>query len=85
MFEISEIGEKSERIEQNEKKLEALYARVDTLERLSSRDISGNSESDVVRSEEPGKPQENSEEQQVWILKMFLWSNQNFWIIFELF
>ncbi len=48
MFEVSEIEEKLERIEQNERKLEALYARVDTLERLSSRDISGNSESDVV-------------------------------------
>jgi hypothetical protein len=62
MFEVSEIEEK---FEQNEKKLEALYARVETLERLSFRDRPGNSESDVVRSEELVEPQENSEEQQV--------------------
>ncbi len=62
MFEVDEIEEK---FEQNEKKLEALYARVDTLERLSFRDRSGNSESDVVRSEELVEPQENIEEQQV--------------------
>jgi hypothetical protein len=43
VFEVSEIEEKLGRIEKNERKLEALYARVDTLEMLSSRDISGNS------------------------------------------
>ena len=64
MFEISEIEEKLERIEQNERKLEALYARVDTLERLKSRDRSDNSESVIVRSEEPGETG-NSQERQV--------------------
>jgi len=47
VFEVSEIEIKLGRIEKNERKLEALYARVDTLEMLetylSSRDISGNS------------------------------------------
>ena len=64
MFEISEIEEKLERIEQNERKLEALYARVDTLERLNSRDRSGNNDSDVLGIEEPGETI-NSQEQQV--------------------
>ena len=64
MFEVSEIEEKLERIEQNERKLEALYARVGTLEMLSSSNRSSNSESDVVRSEEAGETG-NGQEQQV--------------------
>ena len=53
MFLISEIEEKLERFELNERKLEALYTRVDSLEKLKSKDRSGNSELDVVRSEGP--------------------------------
>ncbi len=64
MFGISEIEEKLERIEQNERKLEALYARVDTLERLNSRERSCNNDSDVLGIEEPGETI-NSQEQQV--------------------
>ena len=65
MFEVSEIEEKLERIEQNERKLEALYARVGTLEMLSSSNRSSNSESDVVRSEVAGETG-NGQEQQVY-------------------
>ena len=65
MFWVSEIEEKLERIEQNERKLEALYARVGTLEMLSSSNRSSNSESDVVRSEEAGETG-NGQEQQVY-------------------
>ncbi len=46
VFNISEIEEKLERIEQNERKLEALYTRVYSLEKLRSRDRSCKSESD---------------------------------------
>jgi hypothetical protein len=67
VFWVSEIEEKLERIEQNERKLEALYTRVDTLEVLNSRDRPGNSDSDVVRIEEPGETI-NSQEQQVNII-----------------
>ena len=79
MFEVSEIEEKLERIEQNERKLEALYARVGTLEMLSSSNRSSNSESDVVRSEEPSKQHGNSQGQQVWILINLLRKNIEIW------
>jgi hypothetical protein len=64
VLEIREIEEKLERVEQNERKLEALYARVDSLERLRSRERPENCELDVVRSEEAGDIGK-SEEQQV--------------------
>ena len=59
----SETEEKLERIEKCEKQLGALYARVESLERLSSRDRPGNNESEGVASQQ----QENSQGQQVYI------------------
>ena len=61
MFEVSEIEEKLERI--TERKLEALYARVDSLERLRSRNVTGYSESEALGSEQ----QENNQGQEVHI------------------
>ncbi len=79
MFLISEIEEKLERFELNERKLEDLYTRVDSLKKLKSKDRSGNSELDVVRSEEPSKQHGNSQEQQVWILINLLRKNIEIW------
>ncbi len=62
-----------ERIKENERKLEALYTRVDGLENLCSRnnisEVGGNGRLDVVSSEEPSE-QENSEEQQVIVINI---------------
>jgi len=52
--EVNEVEDKLERIESYERKLEALYARFDTFERLSSRDRSGNGESRALGSEQQG-------------------------------
>jgi len=61
VFEVSEIEEKLERI--TERKLEALYARVDSLERLRSRNVTDYSESEALGSEQ----QENNQGQEVHI------------------
>jgi len=47
---VCEIEEKFERIESIERKLEVLYARFDTLERLSSRERPNSSESEALES-----------------------------------
>jgi hypothetical protein len=61
VLEVSEIEDKLERI--TERKLEALYARVDSLERQKSRNGTGNSESEALGSEQ----QENNQGQEVHI------------------
>ena len=66
---VCEIEEKFERIESIERKLEVLYARFDTLERLSSRERPNSSESEALESSQGN--QENSQEREVYILKKF--------------
>ena len=63
---VCEIEEKLERIESIERKL---YARFDTLERLSSRERPNSSESEALESSQGN--QENSQEREVYILKRF--------------
>ena len=54
LFEIRYIDEKLEKIERNERKLEALGFRVDNLENFSSRYSNNNkSESQVVINDQP--------------------------------
>ena len=54
LFEIRYIDEKLEKIERNERKLEALCFRVDNLENFSSRYSNNNkSESQVVINDQP--------------------------------
>jgi hypothetical protein len=66
---VCEIEEKLERIESIERKLEVLYARFDTLERLSSRERPNSSESEALESSQGH--QENSQKREVYILKGF--------------